>query len=496
MANLYEKYQEGLVKSLVADPDKVLRVANIIGTEDFDDERYALVYEGIRNLRNDDEEVTLSSIVHKITEKHPESTIDPMFVLDLDKNLSQWVTRGTPIKWAQLLKEEASKHKTADALLEAVNSLRDGSGNAAQIIGQTTSVLNEIAMSAVENSDRTMEDRINDYREYMNTRLDVKKNIIPSPYPTVDKYIVGWLPGQLITIGARTSVGKSVIATQSAVAACVAGKSVQIFSLEMSEFEVMDRMVSAMSNIELSAMRTRHLSQEEQERFDAAMYKYSEFKLDIDENPNVTIEYIKNKAIRRAQSEDGLDMIIIDYLQLVTHEKRNATREQIVAEMSREMKKLAKQLQVPVMILAQLNRESKDDPDDRLPQISDIRESGAIAADSDVILLIHRKLASDEIDPKALFIIGKNRNGQPGKKLSVRCGLEYAKFIDDGLEEAYDHAAAQAEENAIAQEAADADMIPSDVFGGGGDFEMPTFDDYDEEGDLFGDGGDPFGGSF
>lgn len=443
MSNMYNECQEGLVKALIADPDKLTDVARIISLDDFEDVNYSLVYESIRELKHADKKISLPDIVATINTNHPEAHVDPIWILDLDNDLTKWIAKAPALTWAKLLKTESARNKTEKILNEALLNVKKE--NPVDIIGQTSTLMEEVAMDALEDNDVDNAERLDRYKEYMETRLDFKKNVIPSPYPTVDKYIVGWLPGQLITVGARTSVGKSVIATQSAIAACVANKSVQIFSLEMSEFEVIDRMLCAMSNVELSALRTRKLTQDEQDRFENAQNRFANFKLSIDENPSVTIDYIKNKAIRQAQSAEGLDMIIIDYLQLVTHDKRGATREQIVAEMSREMKKLAKQLQVPVMILAQLNREGKDDPEDRLPQISDIRESGAIAADSDVILLIHRKLVSDEIDPKALFIIGKNRNGQPGRKISVRCSLEYAKFIDDGIEESYDEARQVAE---------------------------------------------------
>lgn len=435
---MYNECQEGLVKALIADPSKLVEVARIVSIEDFEDVNYSLVYESIRELNYDNKQISLPDIVATINSNHPEAHVDPIWILELDNDLTRWIAKAPAITWAKLLKRESARSKTAKILKSAADGITKG--NPIDIIGETASLMEAVAMDALEDTEEDNIDRLERYREHMLTRLDFKKNVIPSPYPSVDKYIVGWLPGQLITIGARTSIGKSVLATQAAIAACASKKSVQIFSLEMSEFEVVDRMLSAMSNVELSALRTRRLSREEEERFTAAQNLFGSFKLSVDENPAITIDYIKNKAIRQAQSAEGLDMIIIDYLQLITHEKRGASREQIVAEMSREMKKLAKQLQVPVMILVQLNREDKNDPEDRLPQISDIRESGAIAADSDVIILIHRKLVSDDIDPKALFIIGKNRNGQPGKLISVRCSLEYAKFVDDGFEESFDEA--------------------------------------------------------
>lgn len=432
----YNRYQEGLIKTLLASPDDLQEIANMISNDDFSDEKLKLVYESLLSLNRDSKQISLVGIIQEINETSPEVHLDPQWILSLDSDTTKWVAEAPPKSWAKLLKREAARYKTENVLNEAKKNV--GTKDPIDLINNISYQIERIALDATDTVDETLANQVDRYKEYMKTRLDIKEHIIPSPYPSVDKHTVGWLPGQLITIGARTSVGKSVIATQSAITACVSNKSVALFSLEMSEFEVMDRMLSTMSMVELSAIRTRPLDAEENARFSSATERLAGFKLNIDDTANVSIDYIRNKAIRMAQSPAGLDMIIIDYLQLITNNGRAGTsRQENVAEISRSMKILAKQLNVPIMVLVQLNRESKEEAEDRLPKISDIRESGAIAADSDVILLIDRKLTADEIDPKALFIIGKNRNGQPGKKISVRCGLEYAMFIDEPQDDSF-----------------------------------------------------------
>src|SRR5699024_10137614 len=138
-----------------------------------------------------------------------------------------------------------------------------------------------------------------------------------------------------------------------------------------------------------------------------------------DTTSEMNAEYIKRTAIKQAQSEDGLDFIIIDYLQLISNNS-NRNRQEAIADVSRNMKILAKELHVQVMVLVQLNREKRDD-EDTTPKIYDIRESGAIAQDSNVVILIDRKMDDDEevIDPKATFIIAKNRQGESNKYISV-----------------------------------------------------------------------------
>lgn len=435
--NIYKRYQEGLIKSLLASQDDLESVANVVSADDFSDEQYKLVYQVILELKREGDPISLAGILETIMRSYPDVVLAPEWILDLDTDVTRWVSEASAKSWAKLLKKEAARYKTQNVLTEAMQKV--GNEDPVSLINEMSYKIERIAFDATDNAEESLTDQMDRYDEYMEVRHDANENVIPSPYPTIDKYTVGWLPGQLVTIGARTSVGKSVIATQSAISACVANKSVAIFSLEMSEFEVFDRCLSTMSLVELSAIRTRPLDDDESLRFSESKKRLREFKLYVDDTPNATIDYIRNKAVRLAQSPQGLDMVIIDYLQLVTTSGRKGqSRQEAVAEMSRSMKILAKQLNIPIMILVQLNREGKDDAEDRLPKISDIRESAAIAADSDVIILIDRKLTSDEIDPKALFIIGKNRNGQPGKKISVRCGLEFAMFIDDVREDHFD----------------------------------------------------------
>lgn len=423
----YMDYQEGTITALISNPSELSKVLEVLTPNDFSNENYRMMFRSMSNLYHNDEPVTLPSILRKMIQENPEAHIDPEWVLSLDSNGAKWSLEAPASVWADLLKIEAAKHYTNRLLQESIK--RVDQEDPVTLLAEMTEVANQIAFNASRSVESTVEDDVMGYLEHMDARLDTKKHIIPTPYPSINKYITGLLPGQLITIGARPSIGKSVVATQTAVTACSAGKSTAIFSLEMGKYEVMDRILSSMSMIEMRALKGRKLSTDEREQFSEALEQYKQFKLHIDDTPSVGVEYIKQKALSLAQSENGLDLIIIDYLQLMQTNKNTRNREQAVAELSREMKNLAKLLQIPIMILVQVNRE-KADQEDTIPKLSDIRESGAIAADSDVVILLHRRLDSDEIDPKVMFILAKNRNGEPGKKLFLRCQLEYAMFLD------------------------------------------------------------------
>lgn len=428
-SNLYQRTQEGVIRTLLAQPNQFSEVSRYIAPEDFNDENYKLIYKAIQALCHESKEVSLPLIVTWIRDEEPEIHIDPQSIFSLGQNSTKWVAEATPTDWAKLLKAESNRFKSIHEIQESLNKITKE--DPMTVIQQLKAQLQEIEIAGVINSDETFIDKVDHYLDNVDKRHETTENIIPTPYPTLDKHVIGWLPEQLITIGARTSVGKSVVATQSAITACTAGKSVAMFSLEMSDQEVMDRMIASIGKVNLKNIKSNPLTKDERERLLQAAETLKTFNFEIDDKADVTIDYITSKALRLAQRPEGLDFIIIDYLQLITTVGNKNNRQEAVAEISRAMKKLAKQLKIPIMILVQLNRADKNEEDDRLPKIDDIRESGAIAQDSDTILLIHRKLNAEEIDPKALFIIGKNRNGSTGRMISVRCSLEFASFDDN-----------------------------------------------------------------
>lgn len=254
-----------------------------------------------------------------------------------------------------------------------------------------------------------------------------KTNSVPVKCIQVDNKDHIYLAGKSLTPTHNT-----VVATQAASTACALGKSVLFFSLEMSSEQLIKRIAACHGNIMLSLLRPRDdRDNDTKNKISDVMDEISKWKLKIIDSPDVTMEKIRSISQQTAQSEDGLDMIIIDYLQLIsTKGSYNRNRQETVAEISRGCKMMAKELGVPVMVLVQLNREMKGEDPDRLPGKEDIRESAAIAADSDIVLIIHRKSKDDSTDPKALFILDKNREGASDKKFLMRCVLEKNIFQD------------------------------------------------------------------
>lgn len=426
---LSNQYQEGVIKTLLVNPDALTDVVRIVDENDFDNDNYRLVYHAMLQLSRSESPITPADILAQIGEETPEAHIDPSWLLNLNSDSTPWLLKAPAETWAKLLKKESSRQQvktlTNQAFQEAdtedplllIENLRDN--------------LEDVALSNVIDDSGDRDAMIDDFLEALVEGREEQSRTIHSLYPSVDKYTTGWLPGQLITVGARTGVGKTIFACNSAIAAAAQGKSVMMFSLEMSKKDLLIRLSSSLALVPQQDIENKELEGEDKARFDAAVETLRNYKIDIDDTASVTVDYIRSKAIKKAQSVDGLDMIVVDYLQLITNpNRRNGSRQESVAEISREMKILAKQLGVPVMVLVQLNRESKDDDPDALPKLSDIRESGAIAQDSDIVILIQRRLDDQSANPVAKFVLAKNRKGPAGKIVVARAKMRYATFED------------------------------------------------------------------
>lgn len=238
---------------------------------------------------------------------------------------------------------------------------------------------------------------------------------IDTGWVDLDLVVNGLRAGQLIVVGARPSVGKSVVSANVAAAACKAGIGVHFASLEMTKSEVMRRLFSAEGSVDMGRLMNKQLIGSDWDKLMKATSRVREWPLHIDDTPSQSLAQIRARAKRTARRMP-LGLIVVDYLQLMAPRDRRAPREQQVGELSEGLKGLAKELGVPILACAQLNR-GPADRNDKRPMMSDLRESGRIEADADIIWLLHRQ---DLVDPQSTtgeleVIVAKNRNGQAGQ---------------------------------------------------------------------------------
>ena len=258
---------------------------------------------------------------------------------------------------------------------------------------------------------------------------------VPTGFADLDDLTNGLPPGQMIVIAARPAMGKSTLALDFARAASIRNNLPSvIFSLEMGRNEIAMRLLSAEARVALHHMRSGSLKDDDWSRIASKMPEVTNAPLYIDDSPNLSMMEIRAKC-RRLRQRNDLRLVVIDYLQLMTGggSKRAESRQQEVSEMSRNLKLLAKELEVPVIALSQLNRGPEQRTDKR-PMVSDLRESGSIEQDADMVILLHREDAYEKESPRAGeadLIVAKHRNG-PTSTITVAFQGHYSRFVDMG----------------------------------------------------------------
>jgi replicative DNA helicase len=254
---------------------------------------------------------------------------------------------------------------------------------------------------------------------------------VPTGFAELDNVTNGLHAGQMIVIAARPAIGKSTVGLDLARSASIKhGLTSAIFSLEMSRNEIAMRLLSAEASIALNHLRSGTMSDADWQKLARKMSAVSEAPLFIDDSPNMTMMEIRAKCRRLKQRHD-LRLVIIDYLQLMSSGKKVESRQQEVSEFSRALKLLAKELEVPVIAISQLNRGPEQRTDKR-PMMSDLRESGSIEQDADMVILLHREDAYERESPRAGeadFILAKHRNG-PTANITVAFQGHYSRFVD------------------------------------------------------------------
>lgn len=440
--SVYDAAQEGLVSTLLYLPGRASDAASLVDPEDFSNGRLGTIYKAMVKLVESNKTPDLAGVITWL-DKHGELA-QAGGVEEIQRLFSDGALNGSMSSvenYARVIKNAASKQRISKTLAKANETANDSRGNAKDIIENTRHDLDTELLSLVTDTNTVdVSDYYDDYVEQIKRKKKIyqetggnplaAENGIPSGFPTIDENVGGWLPGQMLVVGARTGIGKSFFLVDAAINAAHAGAPVLFMSLEMMKDELMNRFVAANSNVRLSGLKHGSLTDEELEKVIAAKKDFEELPIEIDTTPNITIDHIRAKAQQMASSPTGLGIIMIDYLQLITARRGgDQNRERQVAEISRGIKLLAMQLKVPILVAVQLNRLHKGD-EDPIPTVDDIRESNSIAQDASAVILIHRDTKQNEGRDPSLFIIGKNRNGSSGIRFRCQTMLNYAKFVE------------------------------------------------------------------
>jgi replicative DNA helicase len=335
--------------------------------------------------------------------------------------------------YARIVRERAILRRLVEAGTRIVQMGYTGDSDADDLVDRAQAEVYAV-------TDRRIAEDYHSLAEIMPGALDEIESIgahsgamtgVPTGFADLDALTNGLHAGQMVVIAARPAVGKSALALDFARSATIRHNlPTVLFSLEMGRNEITMRLLAAEAKVPMNLMRTGQLSDDDWGRLAKRMGEVADAPLFIDDSPNMSLMEIRAKCRRLKQRHD-LRMVVIDYLQLMSSPKRVENRQQEVSEMSRSLKLLAKELEVPVVALSQLNR-GPEQRQDKKPMLSDLRESGSIEQDADVVILLHREDAYERESPRAGeadLIVAKHRNG-PTATVTVAFQGHYSRFVD------------------------------------------------------------------
>ncbi len=348
-------------------------------------------------------------------------------------SLMDGVPRSANVEhYARIVKEKAILRGLIDAGNRIINQCYEGEASAKDLLDDAQRQIFAIAEGNLSGGFVPVSDVAGNTLEYID-RLQAHKELItgvPTGFERLDELTSGLQNSDMIVLAARPSMGKTALALNIAQhVAVMTRRTVGVFSLEMSKEQLFLRMLCAQARVDAHRLRTGKLGKEETQKLILAFGALTEAKIFIDDTPGLSIFEMRAKA-RRLKAERGLDLLIVDYLQLLRGRSRYENRTQEVSDISRSLKGLAKELSVPVIALSQLSRAPEQRGGDHKPQLSDLRESGSIEQDADVVIFIYREEVykpTEENQGVARLLIEKQRNGPTGA-LELVFIKEYTKF--------------------------------------------------------------------
>ena len=424
--------EQSVIGSMIMDRDAIVDVADMLTKEDFYLSQYGTLFEAMVELYNEGKAVDLITLQNKLREKNiPDSVAS----LDTSRELVEAVpTSANAKQYAEIVREKSILRRLIHTCESIANSAYQNQEDAEEILQTTEKDIFHLLQQSSGNQDFTP------IREIVLNSLDkieqAAKNKgsitgIPTGFTDLDYKLTGMHPSELLLIAARPSMGKTAFALN--IAQHVAFKKqlpVAIFSLEMSKEQLATRLLSMESLVDSQNIRTGNLQDTEWEKLMESVGVVGNSRLIIDDTPGITISELRSKCRRYKQTQD-IQLVIIDYLQLMSGGKRVESRQQEISEISRSLKALAREINCPVIALSQLSR-AVDARTDHRPVLSDLRESGAIEQDADVVMFIYRDdyyNMDSEKKNMAEIIVAKQRNGSTGSVELVWLG-QYTKFTN------------------------------------------------------------------
>ena len=423
--------EQSVIGSMIMSRDAIVEASEIITGADFYQQQYGIVFEAMIELHDEGKAVDLITLQERLKEKDLPPEISSMeFVRDL---LSAVPTSANVKYYAEIVAEKSMLRKLIKTTEEITNACYLGKEKTQEILEVTEKKIFDLVQN------RGSEEFVPIRQVVLNAIEKIEKASrsqgsvtgIPTGFIDLDYKMSGFQPSDLILVAARPSMGKTAFVLNIAqYMAFHNDVTAAIFSLEMSKEQLVNRLLALESKVDSQNIRTGNLEDEEWAKLIEGANIIGKSNLIIDDKPGISISELRSKC-RKYKMEHNLGVIFIDYLQLMTGSGRSESRQQEISEISRSLKALARELNVPVVALSQLSRAVEQRPDHR-PMLSDLRESGAIEQDADVVMFIYRDdyyNKDSENKNIAEIIIAKQRNGPIGT-VNLVWLPNYTKFVN------------------------------------------------------------------
>lgn len=426
-----EEAEQSVIGSMIMDREAIVVASELITGEDFYNKQYGVLYETMVELNEQGNPVDLITLQNRLKEKDVPPEVSS---LEFVRDLITAVPTSANIKYyAEIVAEKATLRRLIRLNEEIANTCYAGKESLEFILEDTEKRVFQLVQRRNTGDFVPIRQVVMNAMDKIEAASRNKGAVtgIPTGFIDLDYRTAGMQPSDLVLIAARPSMGKTAFVLNIAEhVAFKQNKSVAIFSLEMSKEQLVNRMFSLESRVDAQHLRTGQLSDQEWEKLIESAGIIGRSGLIIDDTPGITVSELRSKC-RKFKLEQDLSMIIIDYLQLMTGSGRSDSRQQEISDISRSLKSLARELSVPVLALSQLSRAVEQRPDHR-PMLSDLRESGAIEQDADVVMFIYRDDYYNKDTEKkdvAEIIIAKQRNGPIGT-IELAWLPQYTKFAN------------------------------------------------------------------
>lgn len=423
--------EQSLLGGILIDSDGLPSALEILRGDEFYRDSHRIIFRAIVDLYERNEPVDLVTTASVLAERNQLEGVGGAPYL---ATLTEMVPSAANVAaYAKIVSDKALMRRLIQASNEISAWGYGGGKNVEEILDIAEASIFAITENRIRNSYSSIKDVVKKNIETIERFQEYREMVtgVPSHYADLDKLTAGFQQSDLIIVAARPSMGKTAFALCVAYnAARKSGVPVGVFSLEMSKEQLAMRLLCAEAKVDSHKIRTGFLSRDECAKMLVAAGSFMDLPIYIDDTPAISPLELRAKA-RRMMADRGLGMVVVDYLQLMRGRESTERREQEISEISRSLKGLAKELNIPVIALSQLNRKVEERHDKR-PQLSDLRESGAIEQDADVIAFIYRDEVYNAQSPDkgtAEIIIGKQRNGPTGTVKLAYIGT-YTRFED------------------------------------------------------------------